>query len=178
MNKNDEWLRVVSLCLWSLRSVLKRVGQQYEIPYNGTSHTSPASEKDMKNLMEHLQMYSIQTYTRGREFNDEIPEARDFLTNGGAYSNTPKAFSTFVRDTRKATYKAQSTSSNEGSEGSETDSEDTGALPDQFDNATDAFDKAMEAYDGELTLEDLEEDLDIEGTIAAMRAMAQNIDLE
>lgn len=175
MNKNDEWLRVVSLCLWSLRSVLKRVGQQYEIPYNGTSHTSPASEKDMKNLMDHLQTYSIQTYTRGREFNDEIPEARDFLTNGGAYSNTPKAFSTFVRDTRNATYKAHSTSSDEGSEANP---EDAGALPDPFDNATDAFDKAMEAYDGELTLEDLEEDLDIEGTIAAMRAMAHSIDLE
>lgn len=52
---------------------------------------------------------------------------------------------------------------------SESDGEDTGTVPDPCHDA-------IEAYNGELTLEDLEdEDLDIEGTLAAMRAMAQNL---
>lgn len=169
MNKNDEWLRVVSLCLWSLRHVLKRVGRQYEVPYNGTSHSSPNTHTDMKNLRDYLRDHAIQTYTPGREFNDDTPEARDFIAKGGAYNNTPKAFSTFTRDTRKASYKQRSTSANVESE---SDGEDTGTFPDCFQNA-------MEAYNGELTLEDMEvDDLDIEGTLAAMRAMAQNLNFE
>lgn len=149
-----------------LRHVLKRVGRQYEVPYNRTSHSSPDTQEDMKNLRDYLRTHSIQTYTRGREFNDDTPEARDFIAKGGAYNNTPKAFSTFTRDTCKASYKAQSSLADVESE---SDGEDNGTVPDPFHDA-------IEAYNGELTLEDLEdEDLDIEGTLAAMRAMAQNL---
>ena len=51
MNKNDDWLRVVSLCLWSLRSVILRVNQEYDVPYNGTSHTSPETRNDVEKLI-------------------------------------------------------------------------------------------------------------------------------
>lgn len=123
----------------------------------------------MKNLRDYLQTNSIQTYTRGRQFNDDTPEARNFIAKGGAYTNTPKAFSTFTRDTRKASYKRPSSSADVESE---SDGEDTGTFPDRFQDA-------MEAYNGELTLEDLEvDDLDIEGNIAAMRTMAQNLNFE
>lgn len=190
MNKSDEWLRVISLCLWSLRSVLTRVGDQYEARKNGTSHTSPDTRKDIDTLLEHLQQYSIQSYTPGRDFNDDTAEARNLFENGAAYSDTPRAFKNFIPDTRQAFYKARPTPSQsmdavESESESESESEDTGSFPE----ATEAHDGELAPEDlededkdkdkDELTLEDLEDDdLFTESTITAIRVMAESLNLD
>lgn len=173
VNKNDEWLRVVSLCLWALRSVLTRVGEEYEVPRNGTLHTSPHTQKDIDSLTEYLLTHSVQSFCPGRGTGDDVLEARDFYTKGVKYSNSAKAFKTFFRDARKAFYNARPASSQMADE-REPESESESESEPEPEPEPESEDES----DEELTQEDLEgEDPEFASTIAAVRDLARSLDL-
>ena len=80
------------------------MNQEYDTPYNGTRHSSPATRNDVEKLIDYLKSHEIQTYTRDRPFNDETLQARDFFTCGAEYFDSGKAFKSFCRNFRNTTF--------------------------------------------------------------------------
>jgi hypothetical protein len=102
-NRNWEWLAMVTVSIFILRDVIRKVQQSYKIPFNSASHTSPSADEDIKDLRDYLRDNNLQTYSPNREHNDKATPARDLLAEGAMYANTARAFKNFRRDTRKAT---------------------------------------------------------------------------
>lgn len=93
---------MVTVSIFALRDVIRRVQLDYKIPYNGTSHTSPSVNEDIKAVRNYLETHSLQSYTPKREGNEFATVARDLLSAGAAYASTSGAFNNFRRDTRNA----------------------------------------------------------------------------
>ena len=94
---------MVSISIFALRDVIRRVQSEYKTPFNSTSHTSPSTEADLKILRDHLKDLKLQTYTPERENNQYASEVRDLLAVGAEYANKPSAFKNFTYTRRKAT---------------------------------------------------------------------------
>lgn len=93
---------MVTVSIFTLRDVICQVQQSYKIPFNSTSHTSPATDEDVKDIRDYLHDNKLQSYMPDREHNNQATPARDLLAEGAAYANTARAFKNFRRDTRKA----------------------------------------------------------------------------
>lgn len=102
-NRSWEWLAMVSVSIFALRDVIRRVQSEYKTPFNSTSHTSPSTEADLKILRDHLKDLKLQTYMPERENNQYASEVRDLLAVGAEYANKPSAFRNFTYTRRKAT---------------------------------------------------------------------------
>jgi hypothetical protein len=94
---------MVTVSIFALRDVIRRVQEGYKIPFNSFSYTSPATNDDIKDICDHLRDNTLQSYTPERENNDKAVPVRDLLAEGAAYANTARAFKNFRRDNRKAT---------------------------------------------------------------------------
>lgn len=94
---------MVTVSIFILRDVIRKVQESYKIPFNSTSHNSPATDEDVKDLRDYLRTHKLQTHMPDRDHNDKATPARDLLAEGAAYANTARAFKNFRRDTRKAT---------------------------------------------------------------------------
>lgn len=94
---------MVSVSIFALRDVIRRVQSEYKTPFNSTSHTSPSTELDLKTLRDHLENLNLQTYMPERENNQYASEVRDLLAVGAEYANKPSAFKNFTYTRRKAT---------------------------------------------------------------------------
>jgi hypothetical protein len=93
---------MISVSIFALRDVIRRVQLDYKIPFNGKSHTNPSTATDVQRIRDHLETNKIQTFWPERENNDCAVPVRDLMEAGAAYANTARAFKTFRADTRKA----------------------------------------------------------------------------
>jgi hypothetical protein len=101
---------MVTVSIFTLRDVIRRVQVQYQTPHNNDSHTSPSTAEDLKDLREYLEMQKLQSFHPTCEHNKYAIPARDLMATGAAYANKNGAFKNFRCDTRKATNKGISES--------------------------------------------------------------------
>ena len=104
-NRSWSWLTMVTVSIFTLRDVIRCIQVQYKIPHNSTSHTSPAAEKDIKDVRDYLEAQSLQSYLPQRENNTHATPVRDLMVSGSAYANKAGAFKNFRRDMRHTTNK-------------------------------------------------------------------------
>lgn len=100
---------MVSVCIFALHDVMRKVHQEFQTPFNSVSHSSPSNATDTKTLQEYLETHHIQMYSPHRENNCNSIEARDLIQAGAQYANTPSAYNNFIYTRVKA--KHQSTCS-------------------------------------------------------------------
>jgi hypothetical protein len=93
---------MVSVSIFALRDVIRRVQAQYNTPYNGTAHSTPSTKTDIEALCKYLQEQELQSYHPGRENNQYATPVRDLMAAGAEYANKAGAFKNFKHDTRKA----------------------------------------------------------------------------
>lgn len=86
---------MVSVSIFALRDVIRKVQKEYMTPFNSKSHTSPSTAKDLQTLCDYLKNQQIQSYFPNRENNSDSIEARDLIQTGAAYANKPTAFRNF-----------------------------------------------------------------------------------
>lgn len=86
---------MVSVSIFALRDVIRKVQKEYMTPFNSKSHTSPSTAKDLQMLCDYLKNQQIQTCFPTRENNSDSIEARDLIQAGAAYANKPMAFQNF-----------------------------------------------------------------------------------
>ena len=96
---------MVTVSIFTLWDVIRRVQVQYKTPHNSNSHTSPSTADDLKDLREYLETQKLQSFHPEREHNKYAIPARDLMALGAAYANKSGAFKNFRRDTRKAVNK-------------------------------------------------------------------------
>jgi hypothetical protein len=94
---------MVTVSIFTLRDVIRRVQDSYKIPYNSTTHTSPAADEDIQEIRNYLQKETLQTYTPDRKENERATPIQDLVAAGAAYANTVGAFNNFRRDNCNAT---------------------------------------------------------------------------
>lgn len=93
---------MVSVSIFALRDVIRKVRNDFQTPGNTTYHTSPATTQDIRNLRLYLERENLQSYTPTRKGNDFATAARDLMIDGASYANTARAFNSFRADARKA----------------------------------------------------------------------------
>jgi hypothetical protein len=86
---------MVSVCIFVLRDVIRKMQQEFQTPFNSSSHTSPSTENDIKTLRDYLEAQGLQTYNPQRKNNTSAMEARDLIQAGSQYANTPSTFRNF-----------------------------------------------------------------------------------
>lgn len=86
---------MVSVCIFVLRDLIRKMQQEFQTPFNSFAHSSPSTEKDIKTLCDYLEVQHLQTYDPQRESNTSATEARDLIQTGSEYVNTPTAFRNF-----------------------------------------------------------------------------------
>jgi hypothetical protein len=86
---------MVSVCIFVLRDVIRKMQQEFQTPFNSFTHSSPSTEKDIKSLCDYLEAQHLQTYDPQRENNTNASEARDLIQTGSDYVDTPSAFRNF-----------------------------------------------------------------------------------
>ena len=86
---------MVSVSIFALRDVIRKVQKEYTTPFNSKSHTSPSTVKDLQTVCDYLKSERIQTYFPNRENNTDSIEARDLIQVGAAYANKATAFQNF-----------------------------------------------------------------------------------
>ncbi|KAH9484819.1 hypothetical protein JR316_0001721 [Psilocybe cubensis] len=109
-NRSWQWLSMVSVCIFALRDVMRRMHKEYSTPFNSISHTTPTTATDIATLRTHLEAQSLQTYTPKRENNDDCVEARDLLQAGSEYANKPSAYHNFKYAKIKTTHRGTKSS--------------------------------------------------------------------
>lgn len=93
---------MVTVCIFQLREVMRKVQAMYDIPSHGTRHTNPDDEEEIQKLMDYLKNDKVQEFCKNREGNDEIASVTDLMAEGWKYADTAKAFRNFKKDTRVA----------------------------------------------------------------------------
>ncbi|KAJ7869595.1 hypothetical protein B0H14DRAFT_3579250 [Mycena olivaceomarginata] len=101
-NRSWQWLGMISVSIFALRDVIRRVQLDYKIPHNGKSHTNPSKIEDIRVVRDYLELHKLQSVCPERADNDLVVPARDLRETGAAYANTARAFKMFRPDTRKA----------------------------------------------------------------------------
>lgn len=87
---------MVSVSIFALRDVIRKVQSEFQTPFNSINHTSPSTATDIQALRDYLESQRIQTYWPEREHGDDIMEARDLMAVGSEYANKPAAFRNFT----------------------------------------------------------------------------------
>ncbi|KDR67870.1 hypothetical protein GALMADRAFT_105505 [Galerina marginata CBS 339.88] len=95
-NRSWEWLSMVSVCIFSLRDVIRKMQNEFVTPFNSTSHTSPSMQVDIQVVRDYLEALRLQVYYPERENNSSATEGRDLMQTGSGYANTPSAFRNFT----------------------------------------------------------------------------------
>lgn len=93
---------MVTVSIFTLRDVMRKVQAMFEILSHGTRHSDPHTDEEINRLMDYLQLDKIQEFRRNREGNNEVEAVSDLMTEGAAYTETAKAFCNFKTDTRIA----------------------------------------------------------------------------
>jgi hypothetical protein len=91
-NRTWAWLSMVSVCIFALRDVIRKMQKEFVTPFNGILHTSLSTETDIKIIRDYIEALCLQTYQLERENNSYAIEGRDLIQLGSGYSNMPSAF--------------------------------------------------------------------------------------
>lgn len=86
---------MVSVSIFALRDVIRRVQSEYATPFNSISHTNPATQTDHQNYCKYLKDLTLQQYTPERDNNQYAMPARELMSAGAQYANKPSAFRNF-----------------------------------------------------------------------------------
>lgn len=86
---------MITVSIFTLCDVIRQVQVSYKIPYNSTTHTSPAVNEDVAEICTYLESQTLQSYTPNRKGNSRTTAAWDLLSAGAAYANTAAAFNNF-----------------------------------------------------------------------------------
>ena len=86
---------MVSICIFILHDVIRKMHQEFHTPFNSLAHNSPLTENDIKTLCNYLEAPHLQTYDPQHENNTSATEARDLIQSRSEYMNTPSAFRNF-----------------------------------------------------------------------------------
>ncbi|KAJ6530447.1 hypothetical protein B0H10DRAFT_1861914 [Mycena sp. CBHHK59/15] len=97
-NRSWEWLGMISVSIFALRDVIRRVQLDYKIPHNGETHTNPSKTEDVRAVRDYLELHKLQSFCPERVDNDLVLPVRDLMEVGAAYANTARAFKTFQDD--------------------------------------------------------------------------------
>ncbi|KAF8824700.1 hypothetical protein HHX47_DHR7000515 [Lentinula edodes] len=95
VNRNWEWLTMISVCIYSLREALRTVQKTFDIPIYGTQHTTPNMEKEVQLIAEKLKEEKIQEYVLDRPANAEVELVRDLIGEGVKYANRKSAYAQY-----------------------------------------------------------------------------------
>lgn len=96
---------MISVSIFILRNVIRRVRAGYKIPYNGQRHTSPSITKELEELQSYLRDHSIQSYHEACEGEEFAKPVRDLFSEGVKYASSASAFKNFRPVVSKATHK-------------------------------------------------------------------------
>jgi len=86
---------MVTVSIFALRDVIRKVQTEFLTPFNSKAHTTPSADADIKILCDYLEEQKIQTLFPARKDNDRAVEARDLMATGAEYANKPSAFRNF-----------------------------------------------------------------------------------
>ncbi len=86
---------MVTVCIFALRDVIRKVQSEFETPFNSTTHTSPSTAADIQIICDYLHEQKIQSYLPIRPGNDQALPARDLIACGSEYANKLSAFRNF-----------------------------------------------------------------------------------
>ncbi|GAV99725.1 protein [Lentinula edodes] len=95
VNRNWEWLTMISVCIYSLRKALRTVQKTFDIPIYGTQHTTPNMEKEVQLIAEKLKEEKIQEYVLDRPANAEVELVHDLIGKGVKYANRKSAYAQY-----------------------------------------------------------------------------------
>ncbi|KAF8058008.1 hypothetical protein FPV67DRAFT_540810 [Lyophyllum atratum] len=95
-NRSWDWLAMVTVSIFALQDVIRRVQSEYKTPFNSASHTKPSTETDHDNYRKYLQGLSLLSYTPKRRDNQYAIPARELMGAGAQYANKPTAFRNFT----------------------------------------------------------------------------------
>lgn len=161
-NRSWEWLATVSVCIFELRDLMRKVQGMYGISSHGTRHTSPDDRKDINALLEYLKDNKVQSFVKNRPGNDEITPVRDLMVEGAKYPDSAGAFKNFRQEVRKGVNKGHSNQTTPFGEeegdrnGEEVEEEEDGMDMEEFNCTSDDL-----AVDDEEFLEDIEAILEL-----------------
>ena len=93
---------MISVSIFALRDVIRKVQSDFKIPHNGISHTSPSAGNDIAKIREYLEQHELQSYKPDRENNKYAVPVHDLIAAGTTYNNTAQPFKNFRADMRKA----------------------------------------------------------------------------
>ena len=82
-----KWLAMVSVSIFALCDVIRKVQSEFQTPFNSINHTSPSTATDIQVLCDYLESQCIQTYWPEREHGNDTMEAHDLIAVGSEYAN-------------------------------------------------------------------------------------------
>ncbi|KAJ6492735.1 hypothetical protein C8R47DRAFT_1044212 [Mycena vitilis] len=71
-NRSWEWLGMISVSIFALRDVIRRVQSDYQIPHNGKSHSNPSTTEDVRTIRDYLELHELQSFHPERADNDLV----------------------------------------------------------------------------------------------------------
>lgn len=86
---------MVSVSIFALRDVIRKVRKEFVTPFNSSVHTNPSTSADIKIIRDYLRSQQLQEFLLSRENNDTAMECRDLYQGGADYANKPSAFRNF-----------------------------------------------------------------------------------
>jgi hypothetical protein len=161
-NRSWEWLATASVCIQTLRQVIRNFKEHYQTSHNSTSHTSPSLNDDIARVSAYMKDEKIQEFKASRAGKVPSYEPRDLIASGIAALNDAKTFNGFRDPYRKGTRKAPKLAAraagqnrSDPEEAAEDDQPDDGESDEDEAPIPDLVDDAVET-----TLDDLDADED------------------
>ncbi len=90
---------MISVSVFILREVIRKVQCEYQTPYNSMTHTNPSADEDIQTMRDYLEVHHLQSFDPMRPEDEDAIAVRNLLEMGAAYANTASAYKMF-RDTR------------------------------------------------------------------------------
>src|ERR1700748_1714602 len=94
-NKSWNWLSMVTRCIFTLRDLMMKVQNMFQIPSHGSRHTSPDDRKEVENLMTYFRENKLLEFVANRPGNDVVEPTRDLMVEGAKKANKPSALRNF-----------------------------------------------------------------------------------
>ncbi|KAK0235252.1 hypothetical protein EDD85DRAFT_954792 [Armillaria nabsnona] len=93
-----KWISMISVSIFVLREVIRKVQCEYQTPYNSMTHTNPSADEDIQTMCDYLEVHRLQSFDLMQSEDEDAIAVHDLLKMGTAYANTASAYELF-RDT-------------------------------------------------------------------------------
>lgn len=77
---------MVTVCIFMLRDVMRKVQSMYGTSSHKTRHTNPNNKQEIDRLLDYLRADKIQEFQPQCEGNEEIAPVNDLMVKGAAYN--------------------------------------------------------------------------------------------